>query len=334
MVVKKTGSIKKTTTKKPTTKKPVAKKTTTKKTTTKKVTTKKVATKKAVVKKPASKKVVTKKKITKKVAIKKPATKKATIKKAVVKKVAKKPKVLVELKDPNYQVNEELVLTKYETGAHYTHQAYYKDPMLTEEPPHTYEMNKIVLLPVDPKFAFIYWEVREDTLNGVLHAFGGKLNIRVYDVTNIDFNGYNAHEWWDIEVYDRIGTWYLRHNRSDRNLVVDIGVKSHDGHFHVIDRSRAVYFPRDFMVGPGKILWMLVDEFGNKLISDIEDYTDEDLKLLKRIMGEDRLRRFMKGGFDIFLGASAWGRIPIMDSFIDLESMPSSMPHSPGGKGK
>jgi uncharacterized protein len=289
---------------------------------TKKTTTK--TTKKTITKKPTTKKVI------KKVAIKKTATKKIT-KKAV--------RVLVA--EPDYRINEELTLTKYDIGAHTAPNVYNKDPMQTEEPPHTYDINRVVILPIDPKFAFIYWEVRQDTIDSVVSAFGpGKLTLRVYDVTNIEFNGYNAHEWWDMDVHHRFGTWYLRHNKSDRNLMVDIGIRGNDGNFHAIYRSKAIYFPRDFMVGPGKILWMLVDEFGNKLISDIEDYTDADLELLKKIMGADRFKRFMKGGLDIFLGASAWGRIPIIDTYIDLESMPSSrsgssaMPTSQGGNKK
>ncbi len=318
-----------------TTKKTVEKKTPAKKTTVKKAETKKPAVKKIIVKKAEVKKTAVKKTVAKKAAVKKPAVKKVAVKKTTV----KKPKVLVKVKEPDYRINEELTLTKYETGAHTSPQVYHKDPMHTEEPPHGYDVNRVVILPVDPKFAFIYWEVRQDTIDSVRHAFGGgKLTLRVYDVTNIEFNGYNAHEWWDMEVHHRMGTWYLRHHKSDRNLMVDIGIKSHDGNFHAISRSRAIYFPRDFMVGPGKILWMLVDEFGNKLISDIEDYTDADLELLKKLMGAERFKRFMKGGLDIFLGASAWGRIPIIDTYVELEAMPSSrsgssLPTSPmGGK--
>jgi len=302
--------------------------------------TKKVSSKKAP--KEETKKVVkkpTKKATTKKTTKKKITTKKVSTKKVITKKTTKKIKVLVA--EPDYRINEELTLTKYDIGAHTAPNVYNKDPMQTEEPPHTYDINRVVILPIDPKFAFIYWEVRQDTVDSVVSAFGpGKLTLRVYDVTNIEFNGYNAHEWWDMDVHHRFGTWYLRHNKSDRNLMVDIGIRGNDGNFHAIYRSKAIYFPRDFMVGPGKILWMLVDEFGNKLISDIEDYTDADLELLKKIMGADRFKRFMKGGLDIFLGASAWGRIPIIDTYIDLESMPSSrsgssaMPTSQGGNKK
>lgn len=335
-------TVKKTTTKAKPVKKAAEKKAPAKKTTVKKIVVKKTAAKKPTEKKTVEKKIVKKPTIkkaeAKKTTAKKPAAKKVAVKKPVVKRSAiKKEKVLVKVKEPDYRINEELMLTKYETGAHTAPQVYHKDPMQTEEPPHGYDINRVVLLPVDPKFAFIYWEVRQDTIDSVRHAFGGgNLTLRVYDVTNIEFNGYNAHEWWDMEVHHRIGTWYLRHHKSDRNLMVDIGIKSRDGNFHAISRSKSIYFPRDFMVGPGKILWMLVDEFGNKLISDIEDYTDADLELLKKLMGADRFKRFMKGGLDVFLGASAWGRIPIIDTYIELEALPSSrsgssMPTSPAG---
>jgi len=283
--------------------------------------TKKTAVKKAA--KPAATKIkaIAKKAPVKKVVVKKKVIKK--VKKAIIKKTAKK-KVFVEVQDMK-DIGEELVLTKYETGAHTHSTEYNKDPLETGDLPYCYDINRIVVLPVDPTFAFIYWEVREDTLNSMLDQFGynSKLTIRIYDVTNVEFNGLNANEWWDVEAFNRIGNWYLRHYKGDRNLVVDIGLKSADGLFHVIHRSKAIYFPRDRMVAPGKIFWMLVDEFGNKLISDIEDFTEEDMRLLKIIMGEERFKRFMSG-LEIFLGGSAWGKLPVIENFIDLAKIPSS----------
>jgi hypothetical protein len=308
-------------------KKPIAKKAVTKKIVAKKPVAKKVV-KKAIVKKVTVKKAIVKKTVVKKATVKKPevkkaVTKKVIVKKATTKKIVKKPAAEVkEIKD----ISEELILTKYETGAHTHYQEYHKDLLETEEPPYSYDINRVVILPVDPTFAFLYWEVREDTLNSMFQQFGydSKLTVRVYDVTNVEFNGFNANEWWDIEIYNRIGTWYLKHFKGDRNLVVDVGVLSTDGNFHVIHRSKTIYFPRDTMVAPGKTFWMLVDEFGNKLISEIEDFTDEDMRLLRMIMGEDRFKRFMKGGLDIFLGGSAWGRIPAIENFINLANIPSS----------
>jgi len=264
-------------------------------------------------------------------------------------KIKEKPQHLTFTSDLfTYQeldnTKDEMTLTKYDIGAHTTSVEYAYDPMKTEELSPLYYIDRVVMLPIDPKFAFAYWEVKEDTLNHFfqMHGYDSKLTLRIYDVTDIDFDGYNSHEWWDVEIYNRLGTWYLRHFRSDRSLIVDIGVVSTDGNFHVMARSKSIYFPRDHMVAPGKILWMLVDEFGNKVISEIEDYTDEDLRLLRKILGEDRFKLFMKGGLDVFLGGSVWGRLPIIENFIDLAKIPSSgkllsspgssWPTSPGGK--
>jgi len=307
-----------------------------KKTASKKTVAKKTVTKKAEVKKPAVKKATVKKPVIKKVAEEKPTVKKAVVKKTIVKKAAVKKATAPRIKEIK-DISEELILTKYETGAHthYTDAEYKKDILEIEEPPYCYDINRVVVLPVDPTFAFLYWEVREDTMNAMFQQFGydSKLTLRVYDVTNIEFNGLNANEWWDVEIYNRIGTWYLKHFKGDRNLIVDVGVKSSDGNYHVINRSKTAYFPRATMVAPGKIFWMLVDEFGNKRISEIEDFTEDDLILLRKIMGEDRFKRFLKGGMDIFLGSSAWGKIPLIENYIELAKLPSSMPSSRSGSG-
>jgi len=314
----------KTTVKKAPVKKVAPKKIVVKKETPKKHVVKKTSVKKIPVTKELVKKVAVNKAVVKKTVVTKAVVKKAVVKKTVTSKKATKTKVLVEMKD-FADIGEELVLTKYETGAHTHYTEYNRDPLEAEGLPYSYGINRIVILPVDPTFAFIYWEVRDDALNSMFDQFGydSKLTIRIYDVTNIEFNGLNANEWWDIDAFNRIGTWYLKHYKGDRNLVVDIGLKSTDGLFHVIHRSKAIYFPRDRMVAPGKTFWMLVDEFGNKIISDIEDFTEEDMKLLKMIMGEERFKRFLTG-LEVFLGGSAWGKLPVIEDFVDLAKIPSS----------
>lgn len=367
-IVKKTVA-KKVTAKKITVKKAVTpKRSVAVKKTVKKTTASKPKITKSKTTKPVSKKIVDsapkKTKIVKNKIIKKKTSTKKIIKKAEalkskrakITKTATKKKITTTKKpvqkltftadlfsyDELSNSKEEMALTKYDIGAHTTYSEYAYDPMQTEEPPAVYLIDRLVLMPVDPKFAFMYWELREETLNYYLgvHGYDSKLTLRVYDVTNVDFNGHNAHEWWDVEIYTRVGTWYLKHYRGDRSLAVDIGLVSKDGVFHAISRSRSMYFPRDKMVDPGKILWMLVDEFGNKIISEIEDYTDDDLRLLKRILGDERFKKFLKGGLDVFLGGSAWGRLPVIENFLDLSKIPSvsspgsAWPSSPGRRGR
>jgi hypothetical protein len=253
----------------------------------------------------------------------------------VVKKVTTKKKPVIDIKDileKELQASEpakeydELVLKKYETGAHSAHTGYSYDVLPTQDLPGFYGMDRAIILPVDPTFAFIYWEATEYTMHKIHEQYGfdSKLIIRVYDVTNIEFNGHNANDSWDLEVYHRIGSWYIKHGRGDRNLLVDLGLRFADGSFRVVARGKTMYFPRSTMVAPGKILWMLVDEFGNKVISDVEEYTEQDLQLLKYILGEEKFKKLLKGDLDIFAGASAWGRIPAIENYIDLSKLPSS----------
>lgn len=150
-----------------------------------------------------------------------------------------------------------------------------------------YGVEKIVFLPIDPLFGFVYWDFKATTLE---HAFAYKeanLILRFYDVTNINFNGQNANETWDVKVYGHRGTWYFNHDRGDRNLIVEIGVLEFNGNFTSFSRSNITYFPSNEVSKSDNIQWMTVDADGNKVISDIEKFTKADLKLLKKILGDD-----------------------------------------------
>lgn len=150
-----------------------------------------------------------------------------------------------------------------------------------------YGAEKLVMLPIDPQFGFVYWDFKASTLE---HAFAYKnanLILRFHDVTNINFNGYNANESWDVKVYGHRGTWYLNHDRGDRYLIVEIGVLEYNGTFTPFAKSNLTYFPSNKVSENTKIRWMTVDEFGNKIISDQEEFTKADLKLLKKLLGDD-----------------------------------------------
>ena len=284
-----------------------------------------------------------KKKVVKKAKNEESLAKKETVKK-VIKKTTKKTikkNSRISLKEEKQLSNiipetlnienlalehDELKLTRFETGAHSKHTGYSFDNIGSEEIPFEYGHNKCVILPVDPVLAFVYWEVTQNTLLEFLNKLGheNKLILKVYDVTNVDFNGSNANESWEIEIFERIGTWYIRHGKGDRNLFIDLGIKCSDGSFHRITRSKIIYFPRNHIVQSEKIKWMLVDEFGHNIITDEEDYTENDYKLLEQIVGKDKLKKIIKGEANFYGGGSWWGRIPELTNIIDLSNLPSS----------
>lgn len=178
------------------------------------------------------------KKVAKKVAAKKEEKLKKV--KKVVAKIEKKAKAKVEVKEitekPEKKVKAiprrpEKILPSI------TEEKY--PPMPLETLPAEYGENSITLMTVDPNKLFAFWEVRKDTLS----IYTGNLNIRLYDVTGIDFDGTNANSYFDIPVNKRIGSWYIDVG-PEKEFITDIGIVNPQGIFSTIARSNKVSTPR------------------------------------------------------------------------------------------
>jgi len=116
--------------------------------------------------------------------------------------------------------------------------------------PQGYGDNKIVVLARDPWWIFSYWEIRrekEEEAVRKIEASGEKAQksvLRVYDVTGVNFNGRNAHSYFDIELKSLANNWYINVNAPDRAWIVDIGVVSNKGNFYLLARSNLIKTPR------------------------------------------------------------------------------------------
>lgn len=111
-------------------------------------------------------------------------------------------------------------------------------PSFWEKLPTEYGENYITAITVDPYQIFVFWEVREDSLK----IFKGNLGIRVYDVTDIDFETTEANSYFDIQVSERIGSTYINVSPS-KDFIADIGV-FYEGIFLTFARSKRVSTPR------------------------------------------------------------------------------------------
>jgi hypothetical protein len=140
---------------------------------------------------------------------------------------------------------------------------------LPQELPSFYGQDKIVLQVRDPHWLHTYWEVRHDTLEGLKSKFGHEFNrakrvLRVYDVTNIMFNGVNANRFFDIVINDFANSWYIDAGPG-KAWCVDLGLMLADGRFITILRSNVVQTPLD---GPSSITdeeWMIPEEMFARL---------------------------------------------------------------------
>jgi len=143
-------------------------------------------------------------------------------------------------------------------------------PFLPNDLPHAYGKDTIVLQVRDPWWLYTYWEVVHGTwekLKAELKEFfySSKKVLRVYDVTNIDFKGNNAHRFFDIEVGIDSVNWYINTGGPGRSWCVDLGLRLPDNRFITIVRSNIVNTPLD---GPSSITdeeWMIPEEMFARL---------------------------------------------------------------------
>ncbi len=81
--------------------------------------------------------------------------------------------------------------------------------MLDDAPlPDKYDVDEVVLMPVDPKTVFVYWEVRQTTLEQAHARAEGRLVLRVVAVT-AKWTG-PIVETRDIEIEQLVGDWFVR----------------------------------------------------------------------------------------------------------------------------
>src|SRR5438045_8528896 len=114
--------------------------------------------------------------------------------------------------------------------------------------------DRIYFLLKDTHWTFIWWEIAEQTLDQFLHQRattgsnlscreGGlseaRLILRVHDVTDIIFDGYNSHSFFDTEVTGNTGHWYLYIPVSNRNYCVEFGLQK-NAEFCPVIRSTTI----------------------------------------------------------------------------------------------
>jgi uncharacterized protein len=196
------------------------------------------------------------------------------------KKTAKAKTVTARKKIKSFRKEPEMVLTKESVlGAQemaieqtkFSHPETFKPrKQMPQELPAGYGRDKITIQVRDPWWLHCYWEIAANTWNNLINRlkelfFSAKRILRVYDVSHINFDGKNAHRYFDVEVTHDANTWYLDTGGPGRSWVVDYGLKLANGEFITIVRSNVVTTPID---GPSWITdeeWMVPEEIFGRL---------------------------------------------------------------------
>jgi hypothetical protein len=132
-----------------------------------------------------------------------------------------------------------------------------------EDIPWGYGRDRVTAMPIEPERLYVYWEVTDTALERARAALGpgGRdawLNLRVYDVTNRIFDGTNAHHYFDHSVSRTDRQWFFFIGRPSSTVIVEVGLKSAEGHFVSVARSGRANFPRREPVSPGRVEWLTV----------------------------------------------------------------------------
>lgn len=103
---------------------------------------------------------------------------------------------------------------------------------------------------VNPYLGQVHWHVRQASVEAdPAWAANRSLVVRVYDVTDVLFDGSNAHSFFDIEVADLAGNYYFGIPQRGRHYLAEIGLRLGEGRFYALARSQPVFFPQDRPTG-------------------------------------------------------------------------------------
>jgi 1,4-alpha-glucan branching enzyme len=119
--------------------------------------------------------------------------------------------------------------------------------------PH-YNETYVYLVPRDPYRMLVIWEVGEAARSDLRNRFGedffdrNALILRVYEVTGVDFNGFNANHVFEVNDHldDKMEYWLDIQGAND--YVAEIGYRA-DGtsYFEVVARSNTIRTPKGFV---------------------------------------------------------------------------------------
>lgn len=111
------------------------------------------------------------------------------------------------------------------------------------ELPEGYNESRIVLMPRDPQWAYVYWDIPNGHREELRRQGGIRLALRFYDVTAINLDYQRPHNVQQYECDELAREWYLPVPVSDRDYAVEIGYLTGDGRWLLLARSASVRIP-------------------------------------------------------------------------------------------
>ncbi|HAF95434.1 MAG: hypothetical protein A2X34_00245 [Elusimicrobia bacterium GWC2_51_8] len=175
--------------------------------------------------------------------------------------------------------------------------------------PEGYGNTEAALLPRDPNWMFIYWEITANSKAEVCKTHGSdifqksKQIIRVYDVTGTGSIGTVDQKYFDIPVMVDAKSWYINVQESGRAYCCEVGLITPDGRFIGLVRTNTVSLPVGRVSEVTDEKWMSVTSDFEKLLqlSGVEYIGKGSGEVAKSLAQRWEMLRA------VFSRASSWG---------------------------
>ncbi len=140
-----------------------------------------------------------------------------------------------------------------------------------------YNETYLYLVPKDPESIYVLWEVGDKTRQELKEKFGetffshNRLILRVYEVTGIEFSGFNAHSMFEVDDWLADKNEYWVKVKPDNDYMAEIGYRAEGTeYFEIVARSNCVFAPKDTVTTQQKYAeWANIEVDPNNVTPDV-----------------------------------------------------------------
>ena len=147
----------------------------------------------------------------------------------------------------------------------------------TAELPEGYNDHRIVALVRDPYWLFTYWELNDQKIQELRDNFGARVweeaqhVLRIYDTTDVIFNGTNAHYHFDLLINSFASRWHVEVGQPNRTFCIERGLILANGQYLPLIRSNFVTTPSDRVSQQTDEQWLLWSKYDRQLFRYLEE---------------------------------------------------------------
>jgi glycogen(starch) synthase len=145
--------------------------------------------------------------------------------------------------------------------------------------------NHVALGMVSPTQGFVHWRIQQEWVDQTAWNRGNawqncRLLLRLYDVSCIEFNGFNAHHIQDETLPGLCGQRFFKLRASGTSQIGEVGFLLRSGEFVPAARSQPTLFPADAPSRQGSQAALLMTEQGHR--EEVGNVWDQERILRER----------------------------------------------------